>query len=402
MVGEGWLDVPIGPDASAWVTARTLRTVLVAVHTAAGLGHLLDAIELLECDTRIQVAYTQAPDVLSNGLAKLVHGLGGIVLPWQQAIRSEFDLALAADCAGTHQLRAPVLLLGHGVMNNKFAPSALGGPASGLVVGLSAPWLTWYGRLVPATVALSHSDLREVLAEQCPQALRVAAVTGDLCLDRLVVSRARRDRYRKALAVGRTTKIVAVSSTWGPDSMFATSRALFDSVLRDLPPAEYTVVAGLHPAVWYGHGRRQVLAWLREPRRRGLRLVEPLGWRGLAAAADLVVGDHGSATVYAAAAGVPVLRLPTVADSVANRSAVGQLAAAAPTLTAGQPLVAQVDLAVRAAQAEAWRSIAARVTSEPGRAATLLRSAMYRLLRLPEPAAPPETAPVPTAQLISD
>jgi hypothetical protein len=286
-------------------------------------------------------------------------------------------------------------------MNNKFAPRALGGPDSRLVVGLAAPWLTWYGRLVPAMVGLSHVDLRGVLAEQCPQALPAARVIGDLCLDRLAVSRSHRRHYRESLEIGGNQRLVAVSSTWGPHSMFATSFALLGDLVSELPPEDYVVVAGFHPALWFGHGPRQVLAWLREQRRRGLRLINPQGWRALVAAADVVIGDHGSATVYAAAAGVPVLLTPAAPDSVRAGSAAGQLAATAPALRRGQPLARQISDAVTAARVGGLASIASRITSEPGRAASLVRMHMYRLLRLPEPSTPAETAPIHTARVIA-
>jgi hypothetical protein len=399
---ENWLRVPVGPEAPDWVTARTLRTVVAVVHTVAGVGHLLDAVELLECDARIQVVFTEAPDVFSNGVAESLRRLGAIVVSWHQATQCEFDLALATDCAGMHQLRAPVLLLPHGVMNNKFAPAVLGGPASGLVVGLAAPWLTWYGRLVPTIVGLSHVDLRRIVAQQCPQALPVTAVIGDLCLDRLVASRVGNHRYREALGVEPSQTLVAVCSTWGAESIFARAPELTGQLVDELPPGRFRVVAGFHPALWFGHGPRQVLAWLREQRRRGLRLAESQDWRGLVAAADVVIGDHGSATVYAAAAGVPVLRMPTAAGSVRTGSAVGQLAGIAPALRHGQPLAPQIDDAIAAFRTGTWIRVAARVTSEPGRAAALLRTGMYRVLRLVEPEAPPQTVAVETADPISD
>jgi hypothetical protein len=401
MAGEDWLEVPVGWDAHQWVTARTQRTVVAVAHTVASAGHLLDAVELLEPDPRIQVVFTQAPDRFSNGLGDLLRDLGGVVLPWDQATRCAFDLALAADSAGTHRLPTPVLRLAHGVMHNKLAPAALGGAASGQVVGLAAPWLTWYGRLVPASVALSHVDHRQVLAQQCRQALPVACVIGDLCLDRLVASRAHRQRYRQALGVAGTQTLVMVSSTWGPDSLFATSRAVLDELLAELPPRWYTVAAALHPALWFGHGPRQVTAWWHESRRHGLRIVDPRCWRALAAAADVVIGDHGSATLYAAAAGVPVLRTPEASASVRSGSTVAALAGVAPALTpGGPPLSRQLADAVAAFGPPARAAVAARVTSEPGRAASLLRAEMYRLLRLPEPETPATASPVPVARLI--
>lgn len=402
MASEDWLRVPVGPDAGRWVTAQTRRTVVAVVHTVAGAGHLLDAVELLESDPRVQVVFTQAPDVLRNGVSELLRELNAVVVPWHQATRSQFDLAVATDAAGVHELRAPVLFLPHGVMNNKRAPAGLSGPGSDLVVGLAAPWLTWYGRLVPAVVGLSHVDWRKVLARQCPQALPAARVVGDLCLDRLVASRAVRCRYREALGVADGQIVVAVCSTWGPQSLFARFPALSGDLLSALSRQRYVVAVGLHPAVWYGHGPRQVLAWLREQRRDGLVVVDPVGWRGLVAAADLVVGDHGSATVYAAAAGAPVLRVPWAADSVAVGSAVAAMAEVAPVVTNAEPLRRQVDAAVAAFTDQAGRVVAARVTSQPGRAARLLRSQMYRLLDLAEPSGAAETAPAGVARLVGE
>jgi hypothetical protein len=375
-----WLEVPIGRDAGRWITARTQRTVLAVAHTAASFGHLLDAVELLEPDPRVQVVFTQAPDTIGNAVPELLRRLGGVVVPWQQAVHTDFDLALVTDAAGIHRLGAPIVFLPHGVMHNKLIADQ--------VVGLGTPWLTWYGRLLPAALTLSHSDLLKVLAQQCPQALPVATVVGDLCLDRLRASRASRGWYRSALGIDDSRALVAVSSTWGPESLFATAREMCDLVAGE----RYAVALVLHPAVWYGHGPRQILAWLREQRRRGLRLVDPLGWRGLVAAADVWLGDHGSATVYAAAAGVPVLRIPGTACATPPGSAAALLADLAPAVTPGRPLPEQA----------APVAIADRVTSAPGRAALLLRTQLYRHLRLPEPAALPVTAPVPAARPVQE
>lgn len=397
VVREHWLRVPVGPDADRWVTARTQRTAVAVVHTVAGIGHLLDAVELLEGDPRVQVVFTQAPDVLDNGVSSLLRGLNAVVVPWHQATRLRFDLAIATDSAGIHELLAPVLFLPHGVMNNK----RLSGTDRDLVVGLAAPWLTWYGGLVPAVVALSHVDLRGVLTRQCPQAVPAARVVGDLCLDKLVASRAARFAYREALGATGDRTVVAVCSTWGPQSLFARFLAGWGEFLSGLPTERYAVVVGLHPAVWFGHGPRQVLAWLRQPRRRGLAVVDPVSWRGLVAAADVVLGDHGSAAVYAAAAGVPVLRTRWATGSVRVGSAVAALAEVAPVVTRAEPLRRQLDAAAaRFADRAGQRVVAARVTSQPGQAARLLRTQMYRLLGLSEPMGTAETVPVGVARLV--
>ncbi|MGI5145104.1 hypothetical protein ACQEVC_01670 [Plantactinospora sp. CA-294935] len=380
-MAQEWIRVPVGKGAARWRTAATQRMVLAVVHTLASAGHVLDAVELIECDRRVQVVFTQAPDLFGGGVQDYLRGLGAVVVPWDQAVETDFDLVVAADCAGVHELHGDVVMLAHGVMNNKWAPPALGGPASGLVVGLGAPWLTWYGRLVPAMVAVSHRDVMPVLAQQCPQAVVVAEVVGDLCLDRLRASASGRRAYRQALGVDDARTLVAVSSTWGPESLLGRSWRTLFARLDELPRDSYVVRLVMHPGVWC-HGRRQVLSWLRQHLGTGMRVVEPTTWRGLVMAADVVLGDHGSVPTYAAAAGVPVLRARRLPGCTPPGSVAEVLAAATPALTMEQPLAAQLEAAMRARRPGAHLPVAAAVTSEPGRAARLLRAQMYRLLAL--------------------
>ncbi|MEV4756872.1 hypothetical protein AB0J86_17405 [Micromonospora sp. NPDC049559] len=401
MSAREWLRVPVGRDADRWRTAATRRTVLAVVHTMATAGHVLDAAELVESDTRVQTVFTQAPDLFGGGVAAHLRDLGAVVVPWRQAVQTRFDLVLTGDCAGVHELAGPVAMLAHGIANNKLAPAALGGPASGQVVGLAAPWLTWYGRLVPALVALSHADVLPVLARQCPQAVPVAAVTGDLCLDRLRAARPGREAYRRALGVEPGQTVVAVSSTWGADSLLGSHwRTLFD-LLAQLPPDRYAVRLAAHPAVYWGHGPRQVRGWLRREQHPGLRVVHPSSWRGLVAAADVLIGDHGSATTYAAAAGVPVLRAVAPPGATAPGSPTELLARLAPVLTPHRRLSDQLDQARSASLAPDYPAVARAVTSEPGRAARLLRARLYHLMALAEPDGDAPAVPLP-APLLAD
>ncbi|MGN9912412.1 hypothetical protein ACTMTJ_33240 [Phytohabitans sp. LJ34] len=382
-----WLRFPIGRDAAFWRTVATERTVLAAVHTMASAGHVLDAIELLEPDRRIQVVFTQAPDRFSGGVHDHLRAAGVVAIDWDQAVHTDFDLVVSADRGGLHELGGPWLALAHGVMNNKLTRAS-----GGMVVGLGAPWFTHFGRLLPAAVAVSHPDVVDALRHQCPEAVPVAAVTGDLCLDRLVESRRHRAAYREALGVDDQRTLVAISSTWGPDSLLGRAPDTLFDLVADLPD-RYAVTMVIHPGAWHGHGSRQVLAWLARQRRAGLRLVDPASWRGLVAAADVVIGDHGSATIYAAAAGVPVLRagpLPPTAPGAAAEI----MGAVTRAVEPGRPLGPQLRAAVASFDAAAYARVAGAVTARPGAAASLLRARMYHLLRLPEPETGCAPAPV--------
>src|SRR5260370_276393 len=105
----------------------------------------------------------------------------------------------------------------------------------------------------------------------------------------------------------RGGKRAGVASTWGRGSLLARHRDLLPRLAGDLPGERYRVAAIVHPNVWHWHGPRQVTVWYADCVRRGLILVRPEdGWRGVLAASDVVIGDHGAVTCYATA-GVPVL-----------------------------------------------------------------------------------------------
>src|SRR4051794_30557546 len=91
-----------------------------------------------------------------------------------------------------------------------------GEPAGRSVYGLSEESLVHHGTVVPSAVVLAH---RDEFGRLTPQALPKAVLGGDPCLDRILASRAHRERHRAALGARPDTTIVAVCSTWGPKSL---------------------------------------------------------------------------------------------------------------------------------------------------------------------------------------
>src|ERR1700744_976317 len=99
-----WAQLPVGIDARQWLTRSTTRTVLVAVHTIVAGQRLLDIVDLVESDPRIQVVFTAAPEIFDADVPSLLRDIGAAVIPWQQATRERFDLALAASCSSIARL----------------------------------------------------------------------------------------------------------------------------------------------------------------------------------------------------------------------------------------------------------------------------------------------------------
>jgi hypothetical protein len=255
--------------------------------------------------------------------------------------------------------------------------------------------------VVPAAIVLSHRADLEILGRQCPEALPAAEIIGDPCQDQLTVSKPLRTAYRRALGVTRRERLVVTASTWGTQSLFGQLADLHDRMLAALPGDRFQVAALCHPNIWYGHGPRQVRAWLGSAMRRGLGLVPPGSeWLGALIAADVVIGDAGSTTVYAAAAGTPVL-LGTFPDTgIAAGSAAALLADSVPRLRTGRPLAAQLDDAVMHHHSRLSESVAERVTSEPGQFNRNMRRLIYRLIGLSQPRSIPPVVPADMPMLI--
>ncbi|GLZ06018.1 hypothetical protein Acsp03_34840 [Actinomadura sp. NBRC 104412] len=398
-----WRRGPIGPEADRWATRRTCKSVLVVVHTVTSGQRLLDAVGVLENDLRIQVYFTQAPDEFGSGVPEFLSGLGAARMPWDQATSTTFDLAIAASHGGVHRVRAPLIVMPHGAGHGKLVSRRAGRAAGArLVYGLDAQRLVHDGALVPAALVLAHRDDRRELARSCPEALAVASVVGDPCHDRLRASLDRRPLYKMALGVGDGRKLVVVASTWGPRSLLGSRPDLWPRLLSELPEEEFQVVTLLHPNAWHGHGEFQVRSWLADCLRRGLSLVPPeADWRAVLAAADWVIGDHGSVTTYAAVTGAPVLLGGFPGSEVNPDSAQALLGAVAPRVSGRGSLRRQLLRAADGFTPERYRAVVERITSEPGRFDRNLQRLIYRLLRLRRPAAVPGPRPVPPPFLVS-
>lgn len=391
-----WFVAPGNPATEHWLTRTGLRLVLVVVpHVTAGT-RLADVLPLLEADYRVQVVFTVPPaSDMWYGVDEYVRAWDGLVLPWHQVLRMRFDLILASSYRGIDSLTGPVLVLPHGI-SGRSRISPWGGDAA----GRSSGWrdvLVRDGRVVPEAVALAHEQDARRLREDCPEAGSRAVVAGDVCFDRMQASRDFRRQYRRALGLTPGQKLVLVNSTWSPHSLLGSAEWSLGALVTQLPRDEYRVVAALHPLIWAMHGRWQVRSWLAG--HDGLLLVPPEeGWRAALVAADYQVGDHGSVTGYGAALGTPTLLNPASGSDIRPGSPAAALWRLAPMIDANQPITAQFRELDATHSPQRWASLAARITSLPGRAGAVLRETMYRILGIPEPshAVPVSAVPLPT------
>lgn len=385
---EGWVRVPIGPEAPNWVTIQPERVVLIVLRTIATVSWLLEILSELLPDPRVQVVFTMDEDgsAFEEGVFDALREAQGRFIPWSQAISTEFDLAIAASHnGGLERLRSPLLLTSHGIGFGKTQTI----PDDGV-----PPLPRTQSRRRRATVALSHGEQIEQWGRSNDEFR--TAVIGDPWIDRLQASLPQRRRYRKALRARDEQKVIVTSSTWRKQSLLAEQPDLLARLVRELPADEYRVAAIVHPNVWSGHGPWQVRTWLKEAIEGGLMLLPPRGgWRGALVAADCLIGDHGSVTFYAAALGIPVVLGAYGTAEMTPGTPLEEFGRRAPRLDPDIPLRKQIEAIDWGLDQVRYADLASRSFANPGRAMQRLRGVIYDLIDLDPPTRPPRVPAVP-------
>ncbi|WP_158884654.1 hypothetical protein [Amycolatopsis anabasis] len=366
---------------------------------------LFDVLPVVAGDPRVQIVFTSTgSSAFTAGTEEFLAGHEVAVLPWREALRTRFDLAIAASYGGDlPEIKAPLLVVPHGMGYNKYLEignrkSEIGNRKS--VFGLSSPWLLHRGELVPSIIVLSHHEQLDRLRLACPEAVGAAVVAGDPCLDRMRASRPLRETYRQALGANPGQRLVVLSSTWGADSLYGQNPLLVRELAARLPFDSYRLAVALHPNIVHGHSRWLVSRWFDDCARAGVLVLprEEL-WRAALVAADVTIGDHGSVTFYSAALGTPVLLAAAPAGAVDPRSPIGRLLDLAPRFDPARDAAAQLERAVATHDPAAYAPVTDLATARPGASAAVLRRTIYRALDLPEPPHPVDERALPVPEV---
>ncbi|MFF4523183.1 hypothetical protein [Streptomyces bluensis] len=373
--------------------------VLGIVRTLTSATRLLDVFALLRPEDGIEVAYTVNPgSVFAAGLEEYLAGLHTRVLPWREAVRQPFELAVACTVnASMRRVRAPLLVLPHGAGYNRLVRETTGDAVS--PAGLSRKELMHRGRVVPTAIGVSHEEQIERLARSCPPAVPRALVVGDPCFDRIRASLPLRDVYRERLGVGGR-RLVVLHSTWSEQSLLGRWPDLPLRLVTELPADEFAVAAVLHPNVWAWHTPMGVYQRLARAVDAGLMVVPPQeGWRATVIAGDWVIGDHGSTSFYSAALKRVVLLAATGLDELDPASPAAAFGRTAPRLDPRGDLYEQLRRASDEYAPDRLREIVDRQLGARGRSGEILQRWIYERLDLTPPPHPVVAEPVPAPAL---
>ncbi|MCW8379755.1 hypothetical protein [Streptomyces justiciae] len=378
--------MPVGRDAHRWNTFQGERKLVVAARTVTSTVRILETLpSLLRDDGRVTVVFAYDPTSAFNaGVLDLLRAAECSVMPWEQLGDIAPDLILSAsENIDVPEGVCPVLVLPHGIGFQKFVPDSRSSEER--LSGVVTDALLESGR---AWLAVSHPAQEEQLLATHPKTAGRTLLVGDPCFDELVASLEDRSAYREALGVAEHQRLVMVSSTWRDTSLLGRHPDLLPRLLAQLPCDEYRVGAIAHPNVWSAHGGWQIRNLQAAALDAGLLLMPPVhAWRPALVAADVLVGDHGSVTLYGASIGTPLLLAAFGGDAVPGTAA-HDLSSVAPRLDLRRGLRQQVDNAVREHTPDRYAAVTRQAFADPGHALADLRTAVYKLLKLPEPLSP--------------
>jgi hypothetical protein len=365
--------------------------VLAIARTRTAANRLIDVLTVFDNDQRVDVWFTViAGSAFADGLDAALRAAGQRVVAWEQALRTEFQLAISASDKGDLQLiDAPLVMVSHGVGYHRYSiPPNPDAPTE--ISGMSSTALG-HAR----TVVVAHPAQLRTLRRVSPAAADRALVVSDPCLDRMLASRRLADHYREALDP-RDRQLVLLSSTWGEQSLLGRHIDLPARLLAELPTDQYQVAIALHPNVWARHGAERLRSWLRLALDAGLLLIPPEeGWRAALIAARAVIADHGSVLCYAAALGKPLLMAADGGPEVVPESPMDLLRRQVPRLRPDRPLRAQLEQAMHDHDSDRHTAITSTIFTEPGQSSVQLRDALYGLMRLDPPAHRARVRPLP-------
>ncbi|MFJ2114809.1 translation initiation factor 2 [Streptomyces sp. NPDC087850] len=367
------------------------------MRSATALHRLLDVLPVFAGDERVRRVFTLLPgsDFGVDALASIERARARTV-PWEEARRRPYDLILAASPKGElGLLRGPRALFPHGAGFSK----TLRGEGSGdSASGLDPAYLLPGGRALASLHALTHPGQIARLAAISPRAAARAMVVGDPTLERILASRTLRDHYRTVLGTGART-LIALTSTWGPESLLRRHPALPAQLASQLPYDSYQLAIIVHPNEHSRIGSFDLAEQLAPALDAGAMRAGPYEeWAAVLVAADAVITDHGSTALYAAALDRPLIAAYDGGDELIPGSPMDQLLCVSPPLNGPGGL----EAALSAHRPGAARAVAASVFAEQGQGLWRLREELYELLGIAPPTTPAEArllpAPPPPAR----
>jgi hypothetical protein len=356
--------------------------VLFVLRNGAGLDRAIDLSHVFDGDRHVKVRWVIQPgSEYAQDIASQLVALDHRTITWDEAMKRRFALIIAPHAhADLRRLDGFLIVLPHGAGHRKMIVG--GGPPS----GFARSQLMHDGVVIPDIIVLSHRDQLRQLRAECPEAVRQRRyrLICDPAPDLLRDNHRRSRWFRIALGVESWQRQIVLSSTWSHGLLDSDER-LIKRMLAELPLDRYRLVLVCHPNIQDSVGWEGIKRQYRYEIDSGLIIVRSSDWKSAVLGADLVIGDHGSATFYAAHEGVPVLLASTGVGDLDPGNPAASLERVARRLDFTRPFVEQIENAIKSHDPAAVQAHTSLTLGGGGHALAELRRLFYQALRWPEP-----------------
>lgn len=387
---------PAAHDAHDWQSCRSGLIFYCFVRTFVSAIQLYQELLVFEGDTRVKLVWIHCPgSKLEHPLSEWLRGKGIDLVPYEKAKAGRRDLILTTSewIDPIPFSPTPVIVIPHGVGFHKYVPDPVTGVSR--LAGLARPEGLRTGQV---TQVVTHPDQARQLAEASEHTIGRTALGGCSNFDLLQNSRGERATYQNALVVTDNQRLIVLSSTWGPGSLFDQRFDLIGRLLAQLPFERYRLATFLHPGVWSLESESEILRRLSQHINSGLMVIPTTeGWHGTLLAADLLIGDNGSVSLLGATMDIPLL-LGTFSENVVPGTVMADLGDGMATfIDPDGDLRQQIEDEIKRHDSTRAAQLIERTIARPGESGELLRALCYTLVKQPVPTdeLPARIAPVP-------
>lgn len=297
------------------------KMVLLAGTSEVTVFDLLDVDEIIA-----EIGDKQSYMLVSTGTRRfaqvklLEYGVKIPLISLPQALCTPWDLIIFADHNNTRWFHPdiPKINYGHGLTSGKTH-----GPGGSWHFGQNA--LDNHGRPLYHVMFVESAHFRNIALGENPALDGTLAVVGSLTADRLLALDQQRNDVQRKLGIGLKKPVFVIFSTWGPGSLL---QRFGLAVLNQLPDLaqQYQIFLIIHPLNDQDEfpDKLAILERLEEYKRGGLALrVEPdESWVPYLAAADIVLTDHTSLSLYYALLERPLFFVPLDTNAITQESVI--------------------------------------------------------------------------------
>lgn len=350
------------------VFPNSIKRVLLAGTSEVTVFDLLDVdeiIEVLDEDKKcFMLVSRETRDFARSKLSQYQNEIPLISLI--QALCFPWDIIIFADHNNTRWFHPdiPKINYGHGLTSGKSH-----GSGGSWAFGQNA--LDRKGSPLYDLMFVESSYYQNISIQENPALQGRLAVVGSLMADKLILLNQEREIVRRKLSIQKEEQVFVIFSTWGPQSLI---QRFGVTLLESIPDVaeNFKVYFILHPLNDRDEfaGKGTILELLADYTGNGIaeRVNSATSWFPYLVAADVVLTDHTSLSLYYALLDKPLFFVPLASEVLTEESLIWQFYKLQKPYNPDMPLGCQLEGVIKNFSVEKHQELSHLLLDERGNA----------------------------------